>query len=224
MSEVQNDYLALPDDLMHSLRVGVTISGDTFKIPAPGPTPKVRVMELVNQTITVERIVSFNAPSGIVEANLYDDLLKVAMFDRHHRSKQVAFGFLAGFGAKVGAVGLTINLDENTLMVVGSDDEDMALCANTLLEVGGGMAMVDGGEILELLKYPVGGIFSLHPWQEVGRGLGRIQTRLKKMGSSFDKPIFALNFLPFVTLPALRITSRGLVPAKDRKIVPLFAD
>ena len=45
----------------------------------------------------------------------------------------------------------------------------------------------------------------------------------KKMGLSFDKPIFALNFLPFLTLPALRIISRGLVLAKDRKIVPLFA-
>ena len=80
--------------------------------------------------------------------------------------------------------------------------------------------MVDAGDILELLKFPVGGII---PWREAGRGLGRIQTRLKKMGSSFDKPIFALNFLPFVTLPALRIISRGLVLAKDRKIVPLFA-
>ena len=83
--------------------------------------------------------------------------------------------------------------------------------------------MVDAGEIFELLKFPVGGMFSLHPWREAGRGLGRIQTRLKKMGSPFDKPIFALNFLPFVTLPALRIISRGLVLAKDRKIVPLFA-
>lgn len=224
VSEVRNDSLALPDDLMHSLRVGLAISADTFNIPAPSPTPKVRVMELVNQTITAERIVSFNAPSGIVEANLYDDILKVAMFDRHQDSTKVAFGFFKGFGAKVGAVGLTTNLDENTLMVVGSDDADMALCANSLLEAGGGMAIVDDGEILELLEFPVGGIFSLDSWQEVGRGLGGIQTRLKKMGSSFDKPIFALNFLPFVTLPALRITSRGLVLAKERKIVALFAD
>jgi adenine deaminase len=224
VSAVENNALALPDDLMHSLRIAVTISSDTFKIPAPGPAPKVRVMELVNQTITAERIITVNAPNGIAETNIYNHILKVAMFDRHHRTKDVAFGFLAGFGAKVGAVGLTANLDENTLMVVGSDDKDMALCANTLLDAGGGVAIVDGGEILDLLKFPAGGIFSLLPWREVGLGLGRIQTRLKKMGSSFDKPIFALSFLPFVTLPALRITSRGLVRAKERKIVSLFAD
>ena len=224
VSEFHGEPLTLPADLLHSLRVGLTISPATFKIAAPSAAPKVRVMELVNQTITAERVIEFNAANGSVEANLYDDILKVAMFDRHGRSAQVAFGFLKGLGAKVGAVGLTTNLDENSLMIVGSDDEDMALCANVLLEAGGGMAIVEGGEILEKLEFPYGGIFSLYPWQEVGKGMARLQNRLKEMGSSLDKPMFALNFLPFVTLPALRITARGLVNAKERRIVSLFAD
>ena len=224
VSEFRGEAIALPQDLMRSLDVGFKITAEVFKVAAPGPRPQVRVMELVNQTITVERIIEFNAASGCVEANLYDDILKVAMFDRHQRAKQVSFGFLKGLGAKVGAVGLTTNLDENTLMIVGSDDFDMALCTNLLLGAGGGMAIVDGGEILGKLEFPFGGIFSLHPWQEVGKTMARLQYRLKEMGSSFDKPIFALNFLPFVTLPALRITARGLVNAKERRIVPLFAD
>jgi adenine deaminase len=224
VSEFRGEAIALPQDLMRSLDVGFKITAEVFKVAAPGPRPQVRVMELVNQTITVERIIEFNVASGCVEANLYDDILKVAMFDRHQRAKQVSFGFLKGLGAKVGAVGLTTNLDENTLMIVGSDDFDMALCTNVLLGAGGGMAIVDGGEILEKLEFPFGGIFSLHPWQEVGKTMARLQYRLKEMGSSFDKPIFALNFLPFVTLPALRITARGLVNAKERRIVPLFAD
>ena len=109
-------------------------------------------------------------------------------------------------------------------MIVGSDDGDMAQCANVLLNVGGGMVIVDQGEVLETLEFPFGGIFSLQPWREVGGSLRRIQTCLKKMGSSFDKPIFALSFLPFVTLPALRITARGLVQVKERRIVSLFVD
>ena len=174
-------------------------------------------MELVNQTITAERIVEFDAAAGFVTADLCDDILKVAMFDRHQGSSQVAFGFLKGFGAKVGAVGLTANLDENTLMIVGSDDGDMALCASVLLEAGGGIAIVDRGIVRSKLELPFGGLFSLRPWQEVGARLRQIQRCLKEMGSSVDKPIFALSFLPFVTLPALRITARGLVLAKYRK-------
>lgn len=224
VSEVKSDAMKLPDDVMHSLRIGLTISPATFKIAAPNPAPRVRVMELVNQTITIERILQFGASSGVVEASLYDDILKVAMFDRHHVAAQVSFGFLMGLGAKVGAVGLTTNLDENTLMVVGSDDDDMTLCANVLLQGGGGIAIVDGGAILERLDFSCGGIFSLLPWQEVGKGLRRIQNRLKEMGSSFDKPIFTLGFLTFVTLPALRITARGLIHVKERKVVSLFVD
>lgn len=52
----------------------------------------------------------------------------------------------------------------------------------------------------------------------------RIQNCPKEMDSSLDEPIFALNFLPFVALSSLRITARGLVNAKERRIVPLFAD
>ena len=224
ISEFRGETITLPEDLMRSLRVGFTIMPELFKIRAPRAKPKVRVMELVNQTITAERILDTGVVNGTVNANLYDDTLKVAMFDRHQRSTQVAFGFLKGWGAKVGAVGLTTNLDENTLLLVGSDDYDMALCANVLLEAGGGMAIVDRGQILEKLEFPFGGIFSLLPWQEVGKGIARIQCRLREMGSPFDKPIFALVFLPFVTLPALRITARGLVNAKERRIVPLFAE
>ena len=224
ISEFCGETITLPEDLMRSLRLGFTIMPELFKIRAPRAKPKVRVMELVNQTITAERILDIGVVNGTVNANLYDDTLKVAMFDRHQRSTQVAFGFLKGWGAKVGAVGLTTNLDENTLLLVGSDDYDMALCANVLLEAGGGMAIVDRGQILEKLEFPFGGIFSLLPWQEVGKGMARIQCRLREMGSPFDKPIFALVFLPFVTLPALRITARGLVNAKERRIVPLFAE
>jgi adenine deaminase len=100
----------------------------------------------------------------------------------------------------------------------------MALCANILLDAGGGIAIVHGGGILEKIEFPFGGIFSLRPWQEVGKELRQIQGRLKVMGSPFDRPIFALVFLPFVTLPSLRITARGLVNVKERKIVPLFVE
>jgi adenine deaminase len=224
ISEVKNAAMDVPDYLSHSLGVGPTISPDTFKIVASQSAQKVRVMELLNLTITRETILQFDTSSGIVKAKVQDDLLKVAMFDRHHGWPQVAFGFLKGLGANVGAVGLTANLDENTLMIVGSDDGDMALCANALLDAGGGMAIANRGVIVEQVDFPCGGIFSLRPWRDVGQGLRRLQNQLKKMGSSFDKPIFALIFLPFVTLPALRITARGLVDVKRRQVVPLFVD
>jgi adenine deaminase len=181
-------------------------------------------MELVNATITAERVVQRSAESGTIKADTEVDLLKVAMIDCHHHTAKRGVGFLKGFGAKVGAVGLTTNLDENALLIVGSNDADMARCANALLEVGGGIAIVNAGEILEILSFPLGGLFSLQPWRAVAGGLRSAQALLREKGSPFDKPLFALSFLPFVTLPALRITTRGLINAKERKIVSLFLD
>jgi adenine deaminase len=223
-SLVQSIPCALPSDMFHDLGLRPTMTAEMFKIPCAKASAKVRVMELVNSTITAERIIEVKSSGGAIAADRERDLLKIAMFDRHHGTDKIAFGFLRGFGAKVGAVGLTTNVDENAPMIVGSDDADMALCANALIVVGGGMAIVDHGQVLEKLEFPFGGIFSLEPWEIVGGGLRRIQARLKEMGSPFDKPIFALSFLPFVTLPALRITARGLVDAKERRIVALFAD
>lgn len=223
-SEVKRAPVALPDDMMHSLGLEPNVSADMFAIPCAASSAKVRAIELVNSTITAERILNVTSRWGFIEARCEEDLLKVAVFDRHRRSGKIAKGFLKGFGAKVGAVGLTVNLDENALVIVGSNDADMAHCANALIERGGGIAMVNRGQVLEKVEFPLGGICSLEPWKKVGRRLRHIHSCLRENGSLFDRPLFPLTFLTFVTLPVLRITSRGLVNAKERKIVPLFVD
>jgi adenine deaminase len=222
-SLVSHPPTRVPPEMLNCLAVP-RVSPTTFRIPCATHQAKIRVMDLVNQTITSERIMTVSAVGGSVEADLNEDLLKIAVFDRHHGAGSAAMGFLKGFGARLGAIGVTTNLDENALMVVGSKDEDMTLCANTLIECGGGIAIVDRGQLLEKLEFPFGGIFSLLPWREVGAKLKRIQKRLRESGSPFDKPLYTLSFLTFVTLPALRITARGLVNAKERKIVPLFGE
>ncbi len=224
-SLVQETAMVLPGEMFNSLQLRSAITPETFKISTgSGSSPKIRVMELINQTITAETVLDRHCVNGSIAADVARDLLKVAMFDRHHPDRAVAFGFLKGFGAQIGAVGLTVNLDENTLMIVGSDDQDMAHCANLLIDSGGGIAIVHRGTLLDRIDFPFGGVFSLDPWRKVANGLRRIQHCLKEKGSSFDKPFFALLFLPFVTLPALRITSRGLVDVKRREIVPLIVN
>lgn len=216
--------ISVPDDMMHSLDLNPNISGEPFKVRAAAKDSKIRVIELLNQNITAERVMSVEARQGYVEADVEQDLLKLAMFDRHDPSGKVAIGFLKGFGAKIGAVGTTTDLDENTLLIAGSNDADMALCASALIESGGGIAVVDHGQLVDQIDFPVGGIFSLNPWRQVGQDLRRIQLCLRERGSPFERPMYALCFLPFVTLPSLRITARGLINAKERKIVPLFVD
>jgi len=223
-SLVQAAPVSVPQEMMHSLRLHPSISAEQFRIRCPEENAKIRVIELLNQNITAERVMSVDARKGYVEADVEQDLLKVAMFDRHEQIGRIAMGFLRGFGAKIGAVGTTTDLDENTLLIAGGNDADMALCANALIESGGGMAVVNNGQVVEKIEFPVGGIFSLNPWRRVGQDLRCIHRCLRERGSQFERPMYALCFLPFVTLPSLRITARGLINAKERKIVPLFVD
>jgi adenine deaminase len=223
-SLVQAAPISVPQEMMHSLRLHPSISAEQFRIRCPEENAKIRVIELLNQNITAERVMSVDARKGYVEADVEQDLLKVAMFDRHEQIGRIAMGFLRGFGAKIGAVGTTTDLDENTLLIAGGNDADMALCANALIESGGGMAVVNNGQVVEKIEFPVGGIFGLNPWRRVGQDLRRIHRCLRERGSQFERPMYALCFLPFVTLPSLRITARGLINAKERKIVPLFVD
>ena len=216
--------IAWPDETIRCLSIGMKVSPESFRIPCAATRARIRVMELVGQTITAERILEVAAPGGALETDPGADLLKVAVFERHQPGGGIAFGFLKGFGARVGAVGMTTNLDENTLLIAGSSDRDMALCADILVKAGGGIAVIDRGEVLEKIEFPVGGIFSLAPWRKTGVKLERINRCLRERGAPFAKPIYALGFLTFVTLPSLRITARGLISAKDRKIVPLFVE
>jgi adenine deaminase len=222
-SLVEPKPISLPAQMTDSLQLSPDISPQQFNIPCASSSAKIRVIELVNQTITAETVMTVVASAGLIAANLSDDLLKVAVFDRHGSDKRVALGFVKGFGAKLGAVGTTTNLDENTLLVIGASDEDMAVCANVLIGSGGGMAIVNQGVILDKISFPWGGVFSTDPWEEVGQQLRRVQNCLREKGSTFERPMYALSFLTFVTLPSLRITARGLVDVKERKIVPLFA-
>ena len=199
------------------------VTADDMRIRCDAPHARVRVMDLVNQTITRERTVEVACAGGVISADVDNDLLKVAVFDRQEGFSP-AFGFIRGLGTDIGAVGTTVNLDEYTLLVAGSSDYDMAYCANLLLEAGGGVALVDKGRVLEEIPFPIGGLFSLEPWRDVGEGLAAVQRTLKERGSAFPRPLYALCFLTFVTLPELRITGRGLVRAKEREIVSLLAD
>jgi adenine deaminase len=214
--------IALPAGAFHSLRLTPTVRAEQFRISCSKPSERVRVMELVNLTITAERVLEMGALDGSIEADPSGDILKIAVFDRHGSSGRIALGLLKGFGARVGAVGTTVNLDENTLLIAGSADEDMALCANALIASGGGIAIVDRGAVIDKMDMPAGGLFCLDPWRDVGERLARFNRRLREKGSPFARPLYALMFLTFVTLPSLRITDRGLVRAKERRIVSLF--
>lgn len=207
-----------------TMKVKGKIRPETLKIQAPirEGLVKVIVARLENEIVTRKEVEDINVVDGEVRPNAALDLAKIAVIDRHNRSGRIGLGLIKGFGAKVGAVACSLNFDENQLVVIGYDDFEMASAANTILKFGGGIAIVNDGRLLEALPLPIAGVISTESLEEVAGRLKKINEALTMAGSPFIKPLNAVFFTTFVSLPEIRFTDRGIVDVKNRCHIPLF--
>lgn len=155
-----------------------------------------------------------------VFASMDQDIWKVAAFDRTFGSNKKTVGFLENFGANIGAFASTWSFHENNLIVIGSNDTDMALAANTLIKNQGGLVVVKLGKVLSLLPLQVGGIISTESYNKVSKNFENINQSIIDSGSKWTRPHLIPLFLPFLALPSVRILSCGIVDVKKRSLIP----
>ena len=96
------------------------------------------------------------------------------VMERHGGDGSYGLGYVQGFGLKAGAVASTVAHDSHNLLIVGTNDEDMALAGNTLAEVGGGMIAVKNGAVIALLPLPIAGLMSDRTLEEVAENVARL--------------------------------------------------
>jgi adenine deaminase len=154
----------VPAFVRDSMHVGKTITPESFQIAAPkGTAPdgtvKARAIEIIpNRVGSYERFVDLKVKNGFVEADTAQDVMKMVVFERHHETGTKGMGFVKGFGFKKGAMAQTVAHDAHNLLVAGTNDEDMALAANTLIECGGGMCAVADGKLLAFVHCRLPGL------------------------------------------------------------------
>ena len=156
---------------------------------------------------------------GHVSASLDSDVWKVAAFDRIHGSNRHTIGFLENFGADIGAFASTWSFHENDLIVIGSNDSDMAIASNHLIKNQGGLVVVKSGKILASLPLQFAGIISTDSFEKVSSNFEKINNSIVDSGCNFSRPHLIPLFLPFLALPSVRILSCGIVDVKKRSYV-----
>ena len=193
-----------------------------FKIPAEGESVDVHAIEVIPARVgTIDKIVTLKVEDGNIVADPEQDVLKVAVFERHKRTGTVGRGFTKGFGIKRGALAQTVAHDAHNLLVVGSNDEDMALAANTLIECGGGLVAVLDGKVLSLVALPIAGLMSDRPIEEMSASVAAIEETWAKMGSKLPSPFMTMALIPLACLPETRLTNRGLVDCRTFEFIDL---
>ncbi|MGL5380127.1 adenine deaminase, partial [Clostridium sp.] len=80
--------------------------------------------------------------NGIFKYNKSQDIVKVAVVERHQNTGNVAVALLKGYGIKEGAIALSVAHDSHNIIVVGVNDEDMAFAVEELISQGGGIVLV----------------------------------------------------------------------------------
>lgn len=212
-----------PEWATKSMHVRDAITPDSFKIPAEGQEVTARVIEIIPERVgSFERHAKLKVQDGQVSSDTAQDVLKTAVFERHHETGKVGFGFVKGFGIQCGAMASTVAHDAHNLLVIGTNDEDMALAANTLIACGGGMTAVQNGKVLGTVPLPIAGLMNDKPLEEMSEIVENLSSAWKQIGCSIVSPFMTMALIPLACLPELRLTDRGLVDCTTFQFVPLF--
>ena len=200
-----------------------TISAEHFRITAQGTRAK--VIELIPQQITTKKgFHEVKMQDGLAIADPQQDILKIAVVERHKGTGNIGLGFVKGFGLKKGAIASSVAHDSHNIIVVGAGDESMARAVHGIAEMHGGLVAVKDGKVAASLPLPIGGLMSDRSIEEVRDRLNQLHRTVTEMGCTLKEPFMSLSFLALPVIPELKITDMGLVDVTKFKIVPLFGD
>ena len=140
------------------------------------------------------------------------DIVKVAVVERHQLTVNVACGFLKGYGIKEGAVALSVAHDSHNIIVVGVSDEEMAFAAEALKEQSGGVVLVKDGKVIESMPMPIAGLMSDQSAEWVDAKLTALHEKAYEvLGVNDDvEPVMTLCFMSLAVIPELKLTDEGL--------------
>jgi adenine deaminase len=195
----------------------------TFTIPVEGHRAHV-IGVIPDSLITEDRILEIPSASGVAASDPVEDIIKIAVIERHMASGRMSMGFVQGLGLRRGAIASTIAHDHHNLIVAGTDNISLTTAAAAVADMGGGLAVADGIRILARLPLPIAGLMSNKPITEVRRQLDEVIGASRSLGSELHDPFMALSFLALEVIPHIKLTDQGLVDVDKFEFVPLWVD
>lgn len=175
-----------------------------------------------NQAPTRHLVMDVDLRDGEVKPDIQRDIAKIAVVERHHAAGKVQVGLVNGFGLTACcAIASTVAHDCHQMIVVGTDEENMALAANALADAGGGQVVVKDGKVIALIELALGGLMSMEHADVVARKAGAVIKGFRTCGCILNDPNMTLSLLALVVIPELRLSDRGLVDVNKFAFIPV---
>ena len=192
-----------------------------FNIAANGSHAKVRAIEVdEDQLITKEKSVDLKIIDGFLEADLTQDVIKIAVVERYGHER-INNGFLKGFGMKYGAIASSVAHDSHNIIAVGTNNHDMSKAVNIVLKNKGGLSVVFKNNV-KYLELPIAGLMSTNPLEKVANNLRELHKTVDDLGVKIPSPFMTMSFLALLVIPSLKISDKGLFDVNKFKFVDLI--
>jgi adenine deaminase len=217
---------SFPDWATNSVHLGKSLSTGDFKLPVTVRQRSVTanvIGVIENQAPTKHLRMQVSVTDGEIRVDMAKDIMKVALVERHKGTGGVMVGLVHGFGFNGKcAIATTFAHDSHQMIIVGSDEAQMALAANKLGEIGGGQLVMKDGHVIGQVELPIAGLMSNEPVGVVAKKASTVLEGFRACGCSLNNPNMQLSLLALVVIPELRISDLGLVDVTKFALVPVL--
>ena len=184
-----------------------------------------KIIQLIPDQIVTRKVMKrVRLNEGVAHPNVKEDILKIAVVERHKATGNIGIGFVQGFGFMKGAIGSSVAHDSHNIVLVGTNDADMLKAVEVIQAMKGGLVAVLEGKVLASLPLPIAGLMSEGSVAQVNLQLEALHRASKTLGCKIPDPFMILSFLSLPVIPELKITDKGLVDVNQFKFVPLFGE
>lgn len=212
------EYSNLCPNLSNSINLP-TLTKDILKIDVKNKST-LNVIELIPNKLESNHlrldISKLNFNDEFVSSTTNDNLLKIAVIERHKNTGNIGLGVLKGLNIKSGAIATTIAHDSHNLIVCGTNDSDMLFAIQELKNINGGIIIVKDGKVLASVSLEIGGIITARKSNDVISDLNKLHDALKIIAPDINfNPFLTLSFLSLPVIPDIKITDKGLFDVKN---------
>jgi adenine deaminase len=215
-----------PKKFVTTVRIGRRLVPKDFVLTAPAGAQEVkaRVIGITPGALaSKELFVTLPVVAGQVPPQVDNDILKIAVIDRHTGGRRLAVGYIKGFQLRSGAIGSVYNPCVEDMVILGTDEADMALAANTLADIQGGFVVVDKGKVVATMEAPLFGILSLDGLAVMIDKSRAVDQVIASLGCPIQAPFHTLAFMAFPGhFGVLKMCNRGLANVNEGRLVDVL--
>ena len=206
---------SVPVDTINNF-VAEKVAAHDFKVEDKGKD--INIIGVINGEIITEKLVGrTKSINNNLVSDIENDILKIAVVNRYE-NKKPAVGFIKNFGLKRGALASSVAHDSHNIVIIGCDDESMAVATNMIIENKGGFAVCDN-DIRTCLPLPVAGIMTNDDAFKVAEDYLKIKNLAKNLGSPLSDPFMTMGFMALLVIPKLKLSDKGLFDCEKFELI-----